>query len=56
MAIDFLEDHVAHHIMCRIPLSAFEEYLPFLMDWLASYQPADSRSETSSEPVEDAAP
>ena len=56
VAIDFIEDHIAHHIMCRIPLSAFEEYLPSFMEWLASYQPAGSRSEAPSEPVEDTAP
>ncbi len=55
-AIDFLENRVAHHIMCRIPLSAYEEYLPSFMEWLASYQPAGSHSEAPSEPVEDAAP
>ena len=37
-AIDFVEDHVAHHIMCAVSPEYFDRYEPVLMDVLNTYE------------------
>lgn len=34
LAIDFVKDHVAHHIMCGLPPEHFDKYKSVLLDWL----------------------
>ncbi len=39
MAIDFVADHVAHHILCETPTELFDQYQPALLALLQTYQP-----------------
>jgi len=39
IAIDFVADHVAHHIMLEIPTAYYDQYRPALLELLQTYQP-----------------
>jgi len=36
--VDFVRDHVAHHIICGTPPTLFDRYYPVLMDVLGTYR------------------
>lgn len=38
LAIDFVENRVAHHILCTTPPELFEQYEPVLMEIINTYQ------------------
>ena len=38
IAIDFMADRVAHHLLCEIPTDYFDRYQPVLMDLLQTYR------------------
>lgn len=42
LAIDFVENHVAHHILFTTPPELFEKYEPVLMEVLNTYQTTNS--------------
>lgn len=42
MAIDFVENRVAHHILCTTPPDLFEKYEPVLMEVINTYQTTNS--------------
>lgn len=40
LAIDFVHQGIAHHIMCGVPPEHFEKYRPILLNWLEeNYKP-----------------
>lgn len=39
MSLDFVRDHVAHHILCEAPPELFDRYRPFFEDLLNTYRP-----------------
>ncbi len=39
-AVDFVEDHVAHHISCAMPIELFDRYEPVLMEVVGTYRPS----------------
>ena len=39
VSFDFVENYVAHHILCGMPPKHFEEYLPVMMDVMNTYKP-----------------
>lgn len=42
LAIDFVENRVAHHILCTTPPELFEKYEPALMEVINTYQTSNS--------------
>lgn len=40
LALDFVQDNVAHHILCTTPPALFDLYVPALMEVLKTYRPA----------------
>jgi hypothetical protein len=46
LAIDFVENRVAHHILCTTPPELFEQYEPVLMEVINTYQTAHSGAQT----------
>ena len=38
-SIDFVDNYVAHHIICRTPKDYYEKYVPVLMELLNTYEP-----------------
>ena len=39
VSFDFVENYVAHHILCGMPPEHFEKYLPVMMDVMNTYKP-----------------
>lgn len=42
-AVDFVDDYVAHHILCAMPPEVFDRYEPVLMDVVNTYRPGGGR-------------
>jgi hypothetical protein len=38
-SIDFVDNYVAHHILCRVPKNYDDKYVPVLMELLNTYEP-----------------
>ena len=38
-SIDFVDNYVAHHILCRAPKDYYDQYVPVLMELLNTYEP-----------------
>lgn len=47
LTIDFVEDRVAHHILCSIPPDRFDQYQAALMEVLSTYRPAGTNAPPS---------
>ncbi len=47
IAVDFVEDHVRHHLLCRVPVEVFGLYEPVLMKLLDTYRPIPRASGSS---------
>ena len=47
LAIDFVENRVAHHILFTAPPDLFEKYEPVLLEVLNTYQPGSSGAPSS---------
>lgn len=45
LAIDFVKDGLAHHIMCGLPHEHFEQYRRAVVDWLQQHYHPGSRTE-----------
>jgi len=44
-SIDFVDNYVAHHILCRAPKDYYDKYVPVLMELLNTYQPEKANAE-----------
>lgn len=42
LAIDFVENHIAHHILIATPPTLYEKYEPVLMEVINTYQPGNN--------------
>jgi len=46
LAIDFVKDHVAHHILFSAPPEYYDQYEPIFMELLNTYKPAGTEKNT----------
>jgi hypothetical protein len=43
-SIDFVENYVTHHMLCRIPPDLYDRYLPAITEVLNTYKPCGGRT------------